>query len=225
MWFALNYNFSVDKEFTTKQKHILELLWHVDQDTKSKDHWDIIKTFELEAHVAEFQVITIFLGTIKHIFRNYKVFSVKAFIISNFPIHNNNVSFLKQNPAVVKKFVNMYKQGMLPRDRIFSVFDHHHLEQSIALFKVFYSAKTYDTFYKTAVWARHHVNQGQYVYALSVAVLHRPEFTGVMLPPIYEVYPHYFFNTEVIAEAQKMKQIHSAEHQPTSSVGEYNGNN
>lgn len=105
----------------------------------------------------------------------------------------------------------MYKQGMLPRDRIFSVFDREHLRQAIALFKLIYSASTYDTFYKTAVWARHNINQGQYVYALSVAVLHHPNWTGIVLPPIYEVFPQYFFSTETITEAQRLKQLYSVQ--------------
>lgn len=119
--------------------------------------------------------------------------------------------------------MSLYKQGLLPRDHIFSVFNHQHLKEAIALFKVFHSAKTYDLFYKTAVWARNHINQGQYLYALSAAVFHRHDLVGVVIPPIYEVYPHYFFNTEVITEAQKLKQIHSGIQQPSDAVGEYNG--
>lgn len=81
-----------------------------------------------------------------------------------------------------------------------------HLEQAIALFKLFYYAKDWKTFYKTAVWAREYINERMFVYAFSVAVLHRPDTQGIVLPPIYEITPHLFFNQEVINEASILKQ-------------------
>lgn len=91
-----------------------------------------------------------------------------------------------------------------------------HLEQSIALFKLFYYAKDWDTFFKTAVWARQHVNQGMFVYAFTVALVHRPDTRHFMLPPIYEVAPHYFFSSEVIHQAETLKQTyHQASHDKT----------
>jgi hypothetical protein len=38
-----------------------------------------------------------------------------------------------------------------------------------------------------------------------MAVLHRDEFAGIVLPPIYEITPYYFFNNHVISSAQKMR--------------------
>lgn len=105
--------------------------------------------------------------------------------------------------------MNYYRNGMLPRDAIFSEFNDEQLEQAIALFKLFYYAKDYPTFYNTAVWARSYVNQGMYLYALSVAFLQRPDTYGVALPPIYEIYPFYFYNSEVIQKAQDYKQQYS----------------
>uniref|UniRef100_A0A182VZG2 Uncharacterized protein n=1 Tax=Anopheles minimus TaxID=112268 RepID=A0A182VZG2_9DIPT len=105
----------------------------------------------------------------------------------------------------VKEFVALYKHGLLPFDEIFSVFDDHHREQAIALFHVFYYAKDWETFYKSVVWARFHVNEGMFVYAVTVAVLHRKDLAGLELPAPYEIYPYYFFNTEVVQKAAQYK--------------------
>ena len=86
------------------------------------------------------------------------------------------------------------------------MFYEEHLQQAIALYKLFYYAKDYETFYKTAVWARQHVNEGVYLYSLSVAIVHRADTYGVILPPIYEIYPYYFYNNEVIQQAYRYKQ-------------------
>lgn len=50
------------------------------------------------------------------------------------------------------------------------------------------------------------MNPGLFVYALSVAIIHRPDFKGYELPAIYEIYPHYFFSFDVIQRAQLYKQ-------------------
>ncbi|KAK3915097.1 Hexamerin [Frankliniella fusca] len=109
------------------------------------------------------------------------------------------------NQYVVKKFWSMYKQGMLPKGEIFHLYNDSQLKEAIALFDMFYFAKDFDTFIKTAAWARDHVNEGQFAYALSVAVIQRDDTTGVVLPPLYEVYPHLYFHGSDIAEFQSAK--------------------
>jgi hypothetical protein len=49
--------------------------------------------------------------------------------------------------------------------------------------------------YTTAVWARTPINEGMFMYSLSVALIHRPDTYYFSLPPIYEIYPHYFYST------------------------------
>lgn len=66
-------------------------------------------------------------------------------------------------------------------------------------------AKDWDTFCKTITWARFHVNEGMFIYALHAATLHRNDMVGVILPAIYEIYPHYFFTSDVIQKAQNIK--------------------
>ncbi|XP_055611934.1 hexamerin-1.1-like [Uranotaenia lowii] len=116
---------------------------------------------------------------------------------SNFHLYNNQ--------EAVTEFYSYYEHGMLPRGEVFSIFNEVHREQAIALFHLFYYAKDWDTFYKTAAWARYHVNEGMFVYALTVAVTHRPDMAGFVLPAPYEIFPYYFINTEVIQKAQQYK--------------------
>ncbi|XP_017775586.1 PREDICTED: allergen Cr-PI-like [Nicrophorus vespilloides] len=126
-------------------------------------------------------------------------------------------------PEYVKEFWQFYQEeDFLKQDEIFSVFHPEHLKQAIALFKVFYYAKDFATFYNSAVWARQHVNPGMFVYALSVAVFHCQHTEGIILPPIYEIFPHYFFTSEVITKAKQYKQHywgtyeHEVEHKEKS---------
>ncbi|XP_034230660.1 allergen Cr-PI-like [Thrips palmi] len=115
------------------------------------------------------------------------------------------------NQYVVKTFVSMWKQGMLPQGEIFHVYNDSHLKEAVALFDMFYFAKDFDTFIKTAAWARDHVNEGQFVYALSVAAVHRDDCQGVMLPPLYEVYPHLYFHASDMSDfySAKMQNVYN----------------
>lgn len=121
----------------------------------------------------------------------------------------------------MKEFLYYYRHVKLPKGSIFSITDYQHLQQAIALFKMFYYAKDFDSFYKTAVWARMHVNEGMFVYSFTVAVTHRPDTWGLVLPPIYEILPNYFFNSEFIYKAQYYKQIYQGEYpkDQTDSTG------
>lgn len=102
--------------------------------------------------------------------------------------------------------MKLYRAGkLLPRGQIFTLFEDDHREGMILLFESLLYSLDFDTFLRTAVWARDRINEGQFVYALSVAVLHREDTKGVVLPPPYEIYPHLFVNSEVIINAYKSK--------------------
>ncbi|XP_055373620.1 hexamerin-1.1-like [Condylostylus longicornis] len=106
------------------------------------------------------------------------------------------------NVDAVKEFVKYYKYGLMEKDEIFSIMYDEHRDWAVSLFHVFYYAKDWETFYNTMVWAKYHINQGLFVYSLSVAVLHRDDMHGMELPAPYEIYPYYFFNSEVIEKAR-----------------------
>ncbi|XP_044272349.1 arylphorin subunit alpha-like [Tribolium madens] len=149
----------------------------------------------------------------KEIYRLFKYINQPSYYPDHVEISNSYKFWEHKSdytkPEVVDEFYNYFYYGKyLHRGEIFSVFHKEHLYQAIALFKLFYYANTYETFYHTAVWARNHVNEGMYLYAVSVALVHRPDTYYYALPPIYEVYPYYFYSTEVIQEAQYYKQLY-----------------
>lgn len=78
-------------------------------------------------------------------------------------------------------------------------------EQTEALFRLFYYAKDFDTFYKTACWARIYTNEMQYIYSFFNAVIRREDTKFIQLPPIYEMYPYGFFNSEVLEKVHHAK--------------------
>lgn len=90
---------------------------------------------------------------------------------------------------------------MLPRGQVFTLANPELSHQAVILFRVLYSAKTFETFYKTAVWARFNINEMMFTYSLSVAVIHRPDTKYIKLPPLYEVLPNLFFNDDVMQKA------------------------
>lgn len=150
-----------------------------------------------------------FLGRQKDLLRLFKFifqnnyYKDQAEIARNWRWEENVDSFT--NLQAVKDFIYYWKQGFLPRGEVFSVFYEEHRQEVVALFNVFYYAKNWETFYKVACWAREYVNEGMFVYTIQAAVLHRDDCQGFVLPPIYEIYPYFFVNSEVIDEAYYYK--------------------
>lgn len=105
----------------------------------------------------------------------------------------------------MKDFLYMYKYGMLPRGEICSAYYPKLMKETEALFRLFYHAKDFDTFYKTALWARIYINQMQFGEALFMAVILREDTKFIQLPPPYELYPYTFFNSEVLEKAHHAK--------------------
>lgn len=107
--------------------------------------------------------------------------------------------------TAVKDFLYLYKYGMLPRGELYSPYYPKLLMETKALFYLFYYAKDFDTFYKTALWARIYINEMQFTDALYTAVIRREDTKFIQLPPPYEMYPYGFFNSEVLEKAHHAK--------------------
>lgn len=114
-------------------------------------------------------------------------------------------SILFQNPQAIKDFLVYWKSGFLPKDKVFSIFYEHLREETIALFHVFYYAKDFDTFYKTAASGRIYLNPGQFLYAFYIAVLQRPDTKDLILPAPYEIYPELFLNMDIMNKLNFVK--------------------
>ncbi|KAH8296130.1 hypothetical protein KR054_002210 [Drosophila jambulina] len=104
----------------------------------------------------------------------------------------------------MQKFYEAYKaHALLPKGEFFGELAMTHAKQARGLFNFFYYAKDWETFMANVAWARMHVNEGMFVYALTLAVIHRDDFHGLMLPSIYEIFPQFFFNSKFVYEAEK----------------------
>ncbi|XP_063367222.1 arylphorin subunit alpha-like [Cydia amplana] len=128
----------------------------------------------------------------------------------------------------VEEFLMYYKSGFMPKYKTFSVFYDEMREEAIALFKLFYYAKDFETFYKTAAFARVHINDGQFLYAYYIAIHKRPDTQTFVLPAPYEMFPQYFVNTKTLLKAYRTKMqngdfdpAYAATHGITHENGKY----
>lgn len=64
----------------------------------------------------------------------------------------------------------------------------------------------FDICVKAACWAKQRINQGQYIYALAVAVRNRPDTQGIQIPPLSEIHPYLYVDNQAINKAHRFKQ-------------------
>lgn len=108
-------------------------------------------------------------------------------------------SYYSEYDHDMEYFYELYKTtGFAPRGVVYSVFQKHFLKEVSGLFKFFYYAKDFETFQKNVCWARQYVNEGVFVYALQMFVFHNELYNFVVLPPLYEILPHFFYNGKFI---------------------------
>ncbi|NP_001301077.1 hemocyanin F chain-like [Limulus polyphemus] len=106
----------------------------------------------------------------------------------------------------------LHDLGHLHRGELFSCFHKEHLEEATHLYETLYKAKNFDDFIHLCEEARQIVNEGMFVYAASVAVLHRDDCKGLAVPPIQEIFPDRFIPAETITQAMK-DDHHRKEHE------------
>jgi hypothetical protein len=58
---------------------------------------------------------------------------------------------------------------------------------------------------QTAAWARDNINEGQFLYAFSLATFLRDDLNDIILPAPYEIYPYLFVDADVIQKAYETK--------------------
>ncbi|XP_076064870.1 hemocyanin A chain-like [Oratosquilla oratoria] len=94
---------------------------------------------------------------------------------------------------------------LTPKKHWFSLFNEAQRSEAISFFELLMSCKTWKCFSYNAAFFRERINEGVFVYGLYVAVTHSSLATGVVLPPLYEITPHMFTNSEVIQRAYTAK--------------------
>ncbi|XP_046387012.1 phenoloxidase 1-like [Ischnura elegans] len=89
----------------------------------------------------------------------------------------------------------------------FSLFIPRHREMASRLIDIFMGMRTYEDFLAVSVYARDRINANMFVYALSVAILHRPDTRGVELPPLYEMFPDKYVDGGLFARAREEASV------------------
>ena len=108
--------------------------------------------------------------------------------------------------AAEKLYNYVENSKILQQKKYFSLFNPQHRREALMLFEVLEDCKTWDPcFRNNAAYFRERMNEGVFIYALYTAVIHHPIATGVVLPPLYEVTPHMFTNSEIISQAYTAK--------------------
>ncbi|KAG8238621.1 hypothetical protein J437_LFUL018539 [Ladona fulva] len=89
----------------------------------------------------------------------------------------------------------------------FSLFIPRHREMGSRLIDIFMGMRTFDDFLAVSVYARDRVNPYLFVYALSVAILHRPDTKGLQLPPLTEIFPEKYVDGGLFERAREESSI------------------
>ncbi|KAL4709003.1 hypothetical protein ACJJTC_005864 [Scirpophaga incertulas] len=130
-----------------------------------------------------------------------------------------------QNTTAVLKTVELINnEWVLPQGVPFSVVHPNHRYQVVTLFNLLYSAKTLETLYKTAVYLRGHINEYLFVYVTTSVLYHRQDTQGFPVPPLYEIFPSFFNNGEIMTTAQRISThgMTSVEYYPSTYVWDNN---
>jgi hypothetical protein len=102
--------------------------------------------------------------------------------------------------------MKMHDEGFfLRKGKIFSIYNKDHMYFMQMLFNVFVNTNDWNTLQHNILFAREFLNEGMFVMALHMTVLHRKELQGMVLPPIHEIYPFYFFNSDVMTKGLQKK--------------------
>ncbi|XP_018783757.1 PREDICTED: larval serum protein 2 [Bactrocera latifrons] len=112
---------------------------------------------------------------------------------------------------LLEPFFELWQHKPMHDDEVFSIMYERHVEYAVGLTRLFYFAKDWTTFAHAVFWARLNVNKQLFVYALTVAGLHRADMQGIVYPAIYEIQPWHFFDVETIetAERYRMHNFHN----------------
>ncbi|XP_012258794.2 hexamerin-like isoform X2 [Athalia rosae] len=113
-----------------------------------------------------------------------------------------------RDKGVVKYFIRSIQLGRIQRKGVPFTTSISILRRDAAILtRVMTTAKDFETFIKTAAWIRTICNEAQFVKAFVAAILQRDDTRGIVLPALYEVLPHYYFDTRIINKAQYLRTM------------------
>jgi hypothetical protein len=67
--------------------------------------------------------------------------------------------------------------------------------------------RTLEDFFSVSAYCRDRLNPNLFVYAFSVAILHRPDTRNISLPPLSEIFPDKFVDGAVFNRAREQANI------------------
>lgn len=124
---------------------------------------------------------------------------------TNYDIQSNYHQY--ENPILVKYYAGAVRDGLVqPKGTAYSNSISQLRKEVSLLHRILLGAKNYQTFLATAAWARVHINEEQFIKAFVGAVLQHPETQSIILPPLYEIIPQYYFDARIVQEAQNIVQ-------------------
>ncbi|CAH1396533.1 unnamed protein product [Nezara viridula] len=96
---------------------------------------------------------------------------------------------------------------MLPRRSNFSLFIPSHRKMAARMIEVFVGMRSLDDFMAVAVYCHDRMNPYMFIYALSVAILHRPDTQGLRIPSLCEVFPDKFMDRALFSQAREESNL------------------
>ena len=95
----------------------------------------------------------------------------------------------------------------LGRREPFSLFIPKHRRIAARLTDIFMGMRTYEDFLSVAVYCRDRLNPNMFIYALSVAILHRPDTKNLPVPPLAEVFPDKYVDSGIFSRAREEASV------------------
>ncbi|KAG8238333.1 hypothetical protein J437_LFUL018618 [Ladona fulva] len=95
----------------------------------------------------------------------------------------------------------------LGRHDNFCLFLPYHREMASRLIEILMEPQNINDFVSTAVYVRDRINPYMFVYALSVAVLHRQDTRNLEIPPLVEMLPNKFVDGSSFFRAREMANV------------------
>ncbi|XP_043262276.1 phenoloxidase 1 [Colletes gigas] len=89
----------------------------------------------------------------------------------------------------------------------FSIFVPFHRKLAGHLIDIFMGMRTFDDFLSVAVYCHDRLNANLFIYALSVAILHRPDTKDLPLPPLCEVFPDKYVDGVIFSRIREVANV------------------
>ncbi|XP_020292379.1 phenoloxidase 2 [Pseudomyrmex gracilis] len=89
----------------------------------------------------------------------------------------------------------------------FSLFIPKHRKLAARLIDIFMGMRTYEDFLSVSVYCRDRINSEMFIYALSVAILHRPDTKDLPIPPLSEIFPDKYIDSGIFARAREEANV------------------